>query len=166
MVVVSSIRHTAVTNEYNDGANCLRRYLEFSAAASIGDATASNRVLETCCPDLSRVRQRAEAADAATAALARALVAKGLEVAPSVGTSHFRCDLAVRRLADPRHVLGILVDTELSYASAKPFLRWVQRPALLANANWRPLLVLAKDVQEDLRSLVARIERMLEGTNR
>jgi hypothetical protein len=163
MVVVSSIRHTAITNEYNDGANCLRRYLEFSAAASIGDAAATNRVLEACCPDLSRVRQRAEVADAATTALAHALTARGLEVELGVGASHFRCDLAVRRRGDSRHVLGILVDTELTYASAAPVERWVQRPALLSAASWRPMLVLAKDIQEDLRGLVGRIERIVES---
>jgi hypothetical protein len=162
MVVVSSICHTAITNEYNDGANCLRRYLAFSAAASAGDAVAANRVLEACCPDLSRVRRRAETVDAATTALARALVAQGLEVEMSVGASHFRCDLAVRRRGDPRHVLAILMDTEPAYASASPFERWIQRPSLLSAADWRPMLVLAKDVQEDLRALVGRIDRALE----
>jgi ABC-type iron transport system FetAB ATPase subunit len=162
MVVVSSIRHTAITNEYNDGANCLRRYLEFSAAASVGDAAATNRVLEACCPDLSRIRRRAEAADAVTGKLAQALVSRGLLVETGVGASHFRCDLAVRRSGDARHLLGILVDNEHSYATTSSFERWIERPRLLAAANWRPMLVLAKDVHSDLRAVVGRIERALE----
>jgi hypothetical protein len=161
MVVVSSILHTAITNQYNDGASCLRRYLEFSAAASIGDLQASGRVLEACCPDLARLRQRAESRQASVAALAGALQARGFEVALGVGASHFRCDLAVRRRGEQSFRLGVLLDDDPSYRSAHALERWVDRPALLRQAGWQVALVLGKDIQENLKAVVAGLERTL-----
>ena len=38
MAVVSSIRHGDITNDYNDGANCLRNFLEYAAACSAGES--------------------------------------------------------------------------------------------------------------------------------
>ncbi|MBI3273254.1 MAG: DUF4011 domain-containing protein [Planctomycetes bacterium] len=45
MVVVSSIRHDRITNEYNDGARCLRNYLRYAEAMSAGDLRSGRRVL-------------------------------------------------------------------------------------------------------------------------
>src|SRR6266480_3347308 len=38
MALVSSIRHDAITNEYNDGARALKNYLRYAEACSVGDA--------------------------------------------------------------------------------------------------------------------------------
>src|SRR4029077_15506316 len=45
MVLVSWIRHDAITNDYNDGARCLKNYLRYAEAASAGDLPAARRVL-------------------------------------------------------------------------------------------------------------------------
>ena len=45
MVLVSSIRSHAITNDYNDGARCLKNYLRYAEAASSGDTAAMDRVL-------------------------------------------------------------------------------------------------------------------------
>ncbi len=37
MAVVSSIQFTDITNEYNDGANCLKNYLRYAEAVCIGN---------------------------------------------------------------------------------------------------------------------------------
>jgi len=37
MAVVSSIQFTDITNEYNDGANCLKNYLRYAEAVSVGN---------------------------------------------------------------------------------------------------------------------------------
>ena len=45
MAVVSSIQFTDITNDYNDGANCLKNYLRYAEAVSTGNSEASHRVL-------------------------------------------------------------------------------------------------------------------------
>ena len=45
MALVTSIRHHAITNDYNDGARCLKNYLRYAEAASKGDFTTTRRVL-------------------------------------------------------------------------------------------------------------------------
>ncbi|MCP6756789.1 hypothetical protein NL533_34705, partial [Klebsiella pneumoniae] len=37
MAVISSIQSTAITNDYNDGAACLKNYLRYSEALSSGN---------------------------------------------------------------------------------------------------------------------------------
>ena len=38
MALVSSIRHHAITNDYNDGARALKNYLRYAEAISAGDS--------------------------------------------------------------------------------------------------------------------------------
>ncbi len=45
MAIVSSIQHADITNDYNDGANCLKNYLRYAEAVSTGNRDASHRVL-------------------------------------------------------------------------------------------------------------------------
>src|SRR5690606_4872267 len=45
MAIVSSIESTEITNEYNDGANCLKNYLRYAEATSVGDAATAQRIL-------------------------------------------------------------------------------------------------------------------------
>src|ERR1700719_1152354 len=97
MAVVSSIQYTAITNEYNDGANCLKNYLNYAEAMSQGDAERGRRVLS----GISRWRDSAVAdeseEDQTCRQLAGELRDRGYRVDTRVGQSHFRVDLAVRR---------------------------------------------------------------------
>ena len=45
VVIVSSIQFADITNDYNDGANCLKNYLRYAEAVSTGNSEASHRVL-------------------------------------------------------------------------------------------------------------------------
>ena len=45
MAVISSIQSTDITNEYNDGANCLKNYLRYAEAVSIGNGEVTQRIL-------------------------------------------------------------------------------------------------------------------------
>ncbi|MEZ5301657.1 MAG: AAA domain-containing protein [Verrucomicrobiales bacterium] len=64
MAVVSSIRYGDITNEYNDGANCLRNYLRYAEAWSKGDAPGAASVLEAMLPPAARSRGRTGMPDA------------------------------------------------------------------------------------------------------
>jgi predicted DNA-binding WGR domain protein/very-short-patch-repair endonuclease len=162
MCVVSSIRHGEITNDYNDGANCLKTYLRYAEAASGGDVGGRQRVLR----EVALWREVAAPAEArreaVVAQLAAALQARGYAVEERVGMSHFRCDLAVRRHGDERHRLGILVDTGEHYRQVDVLERDLLRPQLLGAFGWKVARVLSADWHrkrdEVLEDLVRRIE--------
>src|SRR5258708_38000327 len=100
MAIVSSIQHHDITNEYNDGANSLRNFLQYAEALSKGEDMGARRVLESLNP-LARKALAAETQhDVVVEKLARSLRARGLAVDVNVGQSRFRCDLAVRSEAE------------------------------------------------------------------
>jgi len=162
MAVVSSIRSTAITNDYNEGANCLKNYLRYAEAVSLGDAEGARRVLT----GISRWRDRGDSTDlggnAVCEQLAAALRERTFEVDVGVGQSHFRVDLAVRRPGEPHYCLGIVVDSLTYYEQAESLEREMMRPRLLRNFGWQITVVLAKDWYEEGPAELARIMKLLE----
>jgi predicted DNA-binding WGR domain protein len=163
MALVSSMHSTDITNDYNEGANCLKNYLRYAEAASIGDAEIASQILRS----LSQPRTATEATDdtddAVVDQLAQALKERGYAVERSVGQSHFRCDLAVSRGADRTYRLGILVDTQEWYAQRDLVERELLKPDLLSAFGWRIHVVLARDWYADRAGVLERIERLLAG---
>jgi len=160
LAIVSSIRWSAITNEYNDGANCLRNYLRYAEAMSIGAAPEAHLALQTYggSPDAGAVR----GAGTLDERLARALEQSGYEVDRGVGTSEFRCNLGVRARGEPRYRLGVLIDDaghqrrpveELLHAQA----------AVLRGFGWKTLTVLHRDWVSDPALVVQRVETALTG---
>jgi predicted DNA-binding WGR domain protein len=165
MAIVSTIRYSHITNEYNEGANCLRNYLRYAEAMSAGDIAAGRRVLAS----ITRWKEQLGAAnqdcdDAVAEQLAACLEERGYVVDRGVGQSHFRVDLAVRLPHDNAYRLGILVDTAIQYEQAEPLERDVMRPRLLRGFGWRVESVLAKDWYEKRDEEFDRVLRMLEGS--
>ncbi|MCA9552975.1 MAG: hypothetical protein KC933_23265, partial [Myxococcales bacterium] len=143
MVVVSTIRGDAITNDYNDGAACLKRYLRYAEAMSVGDTAAARRTLDEATrrprtPTLTRP-------DPVLEDVATALEAEGLTVDRDLGDSAFRCDLAVRVPGEPRYRLAVLLDRDGDRADQDPAERYLLRPEVLAAFGWRVTWVLAKD---------------------
>lgn len=163
MAVVSSIRHFDITNDYNDGANCLRNFLEYSAACSVGDAPTARRVLQSSNPAGANSSATSSTAGL-TASLAAALRTRGLVVETDVGQSVFRLPLAVRRPGDATHVLGVLID-EASTAAPKDLLeRFLLRPSILRAFDWRVIQVFVKDWYHDPDAVLRQIEDALTAT--
>ncbi len=119
MALVSSIRYSDITNDYNDGANNLKNFLQYAEAVSIGDAATARRVLENLNPLSRKALAPPAKEDAVVQQLAAALRERGHLVDLNVGQSKFRCDLAVRGNSDALYQLGILVDTDGHYANPK-----------------------------------------------
>ncbi len=158
LAVVSSIRWTAITNEYNDGANCLRNYLRYAEAVSTGATEEANLALQSY-----------KSRDAATPTrspgslderLARALVERGYEVDLGVGTSQFRCNLGIRKRGDASYRLGILIDDPSHQERAVDELLHAQ-PSVLQNFGWTTLTILHKDWYTDRALVLQRIETAL-----
>lgn len=162
MAVVSSIRSSQITNDYNAGAACLKNYLAYTEAISRGDADEAQRVLSSLCRwrDIAST-DRKLAGDETCRQVANALREQGYEVEESVGQSHFRVDLAVRRATDNIFRLGILVDTLASYEQSEPLERDMMRPRLLREFGWQVTTVLAKDWYESPETELERLLKLL-----
>jgi predicted DNA-binding WGR domain protein/multidrug efflux pump subunit AcrA (membrane-fusion protein) len=164
MAVVSSIQFGDITNDYNDGANCLKNYLRYAEAVSTGNTEAAHRVLH----GLSRWQAATEDADRDSGdpvaeQIAAALVEQGYLVDRSVGQSHFRCDLAVRREGETEYRLAILLDNDAYYDQSDLLERDLMRPKLLRDFGWKAAVVLAKDWYEDRAAVLERLVRLLAG---
>lgn len=164
MAVVSSIQFADITNDYNDGANCLKNYLRDAEAVSTGNREASQRVLHA----MSRWQAASddpagEDGDPLAEQLAAALEAKGYSVDRAVGQSHFRCDLAVRREGETVYRLAILLDSDGYYDQSDLLERDLMRPKLLRDFGWKVAFVLAKDWYADRTAVLERLDRLLGG---
>ncbi len=164
MAVVSSILFSDITNDYNDGAACLKNYLRYAESVSTGNREASRRVLH------GMSRWQAAADDAGSAAddplaeqIAAALEERGFIVDRGVGQSHFRCDLAVRRAEDTAYRLAILLDNDNYYDQSDLLERDLMRPKLLRDFGWKATFVLAKDWYQDNAAVLERLGKLLAG---
>jgi hypothetical protein len=164
MVVVTTIRGDDITNDYNDGAACLKRYLRYAEAMSAGDQAAARRLLEEA---LGRPRGPGRTGHARSNpvldALARALEAEGFGVERALGHSGLRCDLALRVPGEPRYRLAILVDDGAAPAGAAMAEKYLLRPEILGAFGWRVAWVLAKDWYHHPEAEVARLVRLAGG---
>jgi predicted DNA-binding WGR domain protein len=163
MAIISSIRYADITNDYNDGANSLKNFMQYAEAVSKGDEAMARRVLENLNPLSRKALSPASQNDAVVEALAAALRSRGYAVGTNVGQSKFRCDLAVRTNSESLYQLGILVDTEAHYASRDLLDRYLMQPSILRAFGWRFALVLTKDWYHTPDDVLGRLERMLQG---
>ena len=162
MAIVSSIRHHAITNDFNDGANSLKNFLHYAEAVSKGDETTARRVLENLNPLTRKALAPLSQGDAVVEKLAAALRERGYAVDLNVGQSRFRCDLAVRGPSDSVHLLGILVDTDGHYANPNLLDRYLMQPSILRTFGWRFALVLTKDWYHNPDDVLSRLEKLLQ----
>ncbi len=163
MAIVSTIRYSEITNEYNEGANCLRNYLRYAEAMSGGDTATAQRVLNGVTRWKEQItHSHSNGEDSVVEQLADSLRQHGYVVDLSVGQSHFRVDLAVRLLDDSGYRLGVLVDTPIQYEQAEPLERDVLRPKLLRTFGWRVESVLAKDWYENQKQELDRLLAALQ----
>jgi hypothetical protein len=160
MALVASIRHHAITNDYNDGARALKNYLRYAEACSAGDVRTARRVLWEINP-VERAASSTAPTNVVIVQLASRLRDRGYEVETNVGQSSFRCDLAVRVRDERRYRLGILVDTDSYYQNANLLERDLLQPRLLRNFGWNVVLVLTKDWFENANAVMQAIEQRL-----
>lgn len=160
MVLLSSIRYTDITNDYNDGANALKNFLHYAESLSRGDITIARQVLDS----LNPMKRRALSPDQESAVLsdqiAKTLQARGWSAETRVGQSRFRCDVAVRASNSTQHQVGILLDTA---DNTNVLERFHTQPAILKAFGWQVLIILAKDWWHDPQAVIERIERLLRN---
>ncbi|MBL7950125.1 MAG: DUF4011 domain-containing protein [Flavobacteriales bacterium] len=162
MAIVSSIVATDISNEYNEGANYLRKFLHYAERLSGGEQQGAAAILDGL--SLHREEHRSERTAAVSAQLSERLVKAGHAVDQQIGSSYFRCDLAVRSVDGKGYRLGILVDGDVHYRNTDVLEQYCQRPELLRAFGWKVVTVLSKDWFTSPELVMERIERALAGT--
>ena len=160
MAIVSTIKYSAITNEYNSGANCLRNYLRYAESLSAGDAPTATTVLH----GLSPWRESGASEKPVPAVLqkiAERLADQGLIVDFNIGHSEFRCDMGLRKEGDSKYRLGILVDAGDYYESDVELMdRELFRPRLLKIFGWDTYSILLKDWLADSDQIIDEIMQL------
>jgi predicted DNA-binding WGR domain protein len=144
MAVISSIKHTYITNEYNEGANYFRRFLHYAEQVSNGNMEMARTVLDSL---ILKKEGKEEARDSVVLKKIReALEKEGFDVTEHVGQSGFKCSLAVKTSKEmDAYDLSILIDDDVHYANMNLLEQYYQRPAILKAFGWKTISVFAKD---------------------
>jgi predicted DNA-binding WGR domain protein len=163
MAVISSIRHAAITNEYNEGANYLKRFLQYAEMVSLGQMPGARSILDSLV-----LRRDTGSADTrpflVREQIRQQLQALGYEVDELIGQSDFKCSLAVKaKPGDQAYTLGILLDDEKHYLNDNLIEQYYQRPAILERFGWRVLSVFSRDWLHQPQKVMELICKMLDG---
>lgn len=145
MAVISSIKFMDIKNEYNDGANYFRKFLQYAENISKGEINAAKLNLDGLSKNnLSKNLDSVE--NVLSVNIANEIRQLGFAVDLNVGNSYFRCNVAVRskELKD-QYSLGILVDTIEHYQNNDLLEQYVLRPSILKGFKWKILQVFTKD---------------------
>lgn len=149
IAVVSSIKYTNITNEYNEGANYFRRFLQYAENVSTGNMDTARVILD----GLVLRKQSAGAAVNHTTILQQiktALQAKGYVAEEQIGQSGFKCSLALKKnKEDDQYTLAVLLDDAGHYANDNVLEQYYQRPAVMQAFGWKVAQVYGKDWLED-----------------
>lgn len=163
MAIVSSIRHHHITNDYNDGANYFKRFLQYAEMVSTGNMSLANTILHGLGVSEQQQQQQYELSFT-TKQIKQELESKGYIVDESIGQSSFRCTMGIKKdVTDVHYSLGILVDDDSHYHNNDLVEQYYQRPSILQSFGWRILNVYAKDWFEDSNRVLTEIERALDG---
>ncbi len=161
MAVVTSMRHSAITNDYNTGAAALRDYLNYAEAHCDGRHAEASALLQRLAKLQRAKMRRSVVSGVLKAQLIAALESARWQVDSDVGQSQFQIDVAVKMPGDTKYRLGILLD-DSQYRNADVFERDVQRPRLLEAFGWKITFVLAKDWYDNPTAELERIIRLAQ----
>lgn len=144
MAVISSIKYQHITNEYNEGANYFRRFLQYAESVSTGNMDMARTILDSLI--LNKKELASSKASVVLQQLKAQLQEKGLDVTENVGQSTFKCSLAIKlKPEDQSYVLSILIDDDLHYSNDNLLENYYQRPAILKSFGWKTMHLYAKD---------------------
>jgi predicted DNA-binding WGR domain protein len=161
MAVISSIKYHHITNEYNEGANYFRRFLQYAENVSAGNMGAARQILNSLV--INKAERSSEIVDSVVLKeMSARLGEKGYETCLQVGQSNFKCSLAVKkRKEDENYSLGILLDDDFHYANTDVMEQYFQRPAILKSFGWNIIQVFAKDWLQDSEKVMSQIMKRL-----
>jgi predicted DNA-binding WGR domain protein len=161
MAIISSIKHTNITNEYNEGANYFKRFLHYAEMVSTGNMATARIILDGLVTTKPEEKQ-AVAASYMLLQMQKELQTKGYETHISIGQSTFKCSLAVKlHKDDEAYTLGVVVDDDSHYKNENWLEQYFQRPAILQSFGWKVIAIFAKDwLQHPQKALEQIIKRL------
>lgn len=163
MAVVSSIKHTDITNDYNDGANYLKLFLQYAEEVSTGNMNTARSILDRLILKKGHFPS-SEQQGFVAGQIKEMLEEKGYDVHIQVGQSDFKCTLAVKLKPDDQYYsLAILLDDDSHFANENIMEQYYQRPAILKEMGWRLISVFTKDWLHDPEKVSAAIIKALHG---
>lgn len=162
MAVISSIKYLDIKNEYNDGANYFRKFLQYAENISKGEIKSSKLTLDGLSKNNSS-KDFDKLDNILAVQIADELKSLGYEIDLNVGNSYFRCHIAVKSKVDKnKYALGILVDTIEHYQNSDLLEQYVLRPNILKGFKWNIIQVFTKDWLHEPEKVMAKIKSALE----
>lgn len=163
MAVVSSIRHYNITNDYNDGANYFKRFLQYAEMVSTGNMRSARTILDTLIKNEKGKQETTNLYPFITSQIKKCLELKNYVVDEKIGQSNFKCSLGVKKKTDDKdYCLGILIDDEYHYQNNDIAEQYYQRPSILKSFGWKIVNVFAKDWLEDENKVLYDLLQHLE----
>ena len=163
MAVISSIKHTDIKNDYNEGANYLKLFLQYAEEVSNGNMKGARSILDKLI--LKKGHYPAQVQQGiVTQQIKKQLEEKGYDVHVQVGQSDFKCSLAVKlKQDDLNYALAILIDDDKHFSNDNIIEQYFQRPAILKEIGWRQISVFTKDWLHDPEKVMSAIVKALHG---
>jgi superfamily I DNA and/or RNA helicase/predicted DNA-binding WGR domain protein len=164
MAIISSIRHHHITNDYNDGANYFKRFLQYAEMVSTGNMSTARTILDSLIGGEQKNKGVTNEISITTKQIKRALEAKGYAADERIGQSSFKCSLGIRKnVNESYYCLGILVDDDDHYNNDDLVEQYFQRPTVLKAFGWQIINVFTKDWLEDHNRVLNWILKHLES---
>jgi predicted DNA-binding WGR domain protein len=164
MAIVSSIRHHHITNDYNEGANYFKRFLQYTEMVSIGNMSHARTILDSLITSNKRTNSLSELQSITTQQIKNALEARDYIVDEKIGQSSFKCSLGVKQTIEDNHyIMGILIDNEDHYKNDDLVEQYFQRPSILRSFGWNVMNVYTKDWLLDQDRVINMIMRNIEN---
>jgi superfamily I DNA and/or RNA helicase/predicted DNA-binding WGR domain protein len=164
MAIVSSIKYNDIKNEYNEGANYLRKFLQYSEQVA-GNIPLATEVLHSLSNlDESQSSARVDTIDLVRNDLGTYLKTLGYDFDINVGMSKFKISIAVKSKTEVgKYVLGIVLDSEAFYQSKNTLDQYVLRPGLLSAFGWKNTMIFRKDWLDRPDFVKAQLQLLLDG---
>lgn len=162
MAIVSSIKYHNITNEYNEGANYFRRFLQYAENVSCGNMQIARTILDSLVVNKTSSTETV-GSDIIAKEIKRELENLGYEVEEQVGQSEFKCSLAIKeQKQDEEYILSLLIDDDRHYNNTNLLEQYYQRPAILKAFGWRSMNVFARDWLEQPRKVIEQILKRIK----
>ena len=162
MAIVSSIKYHNITNEYNEGANYFRRFLQYAESVSAGNMQTARTILDSLVVNKNNAITISPTTIVAKE-IKQQLEKRGYEVVEQVGQSGFKCSLAIKQKAeDEEYTLSVLIDDDKHYSNRNLVEQYYQRPAILQAFGWRSINVFAKDWLQQPEKVIEQIIKRIK----
>lgn len=163
MVIVSSIKHSDITNEHNEGANFLKKYLQYSELVSNGDQEGALSILHNLSRSTKKQNDIIPNAGIITK-VKNYLLERNYHVDTQVGQSKTKIHLAIKKdINQPKYDLGIIIDSPTDYTENDVLSQYYTKQQILESFGWNIYRIYASDWLRNKNLILQVIVTLLES---